>query len=113
MSPQSADYLARFRTMLGTFDRELHALRSRGGLSLVTVEDLVDLTAGVRKRHDELHGLIFADISTGAVGQDEVSSLLNVNREILNSCLSMIDALSDYCLEPAQADVFNRLPGVS
>jgi hypothetical protein len=42
-----------------------------------------------------------------------MSSLLNVNREILNANLALVNALSFYYLDATTADAFSRLPGVT
>jgi len=103
-------YLDYFRGCMNGFLADLYTLRHENGAA-VLFEDLVVVVESVRRRHDELHAKVFADIRTGAVRQTDVSSLLNVNREILNSNLALSSALSSYHLDAAQADAFSRLPG--
>ncbi len=106
----SDGYLDHFRGCMNGFLADLYSLRHENGAA-VSFEDLVAAAQSVRHRHDELHARVFADIRTGAIRQTDVSSLLNVNREILNSNLALSAALSSYHLDAAQADAFSRLPG--
>lgn len=103
-------YLDHFRGCMNGFLADLYTLRHENGQA-VSFEDLVAAARSVHHRHDELHARIFADIRTGAVRRTDVSSLLNVNREILNSNLALSSALSLFYLDAAQADAFSRLPG--
>ena len=106
------DYLDHFRGVMMSFNSELFALRHDDG-EVVSFENLVELVQSVRRRHDELHAEIYSGIRTGKIRQNEVSSLLNVNREILNASLALVNALSFYYLDTARADAFNRLPGIN
>lgn len=105
-------HLDHFRSVMGSFTSELYSLR-RPGQSHPAPEDIVELLQNVRERHDQMHVEIYGDIASGAVPEAETSSLLNVNREILNSNLSLLSALADYHLDPEKALDLKRLPGTT
>ena len=107
-----ADYLDHFRCIMIAFYSDLFGMRGQNAKD-ISFEDLVETIQSVRARHDDLHAKIFSDISIGTVRQADVSSLLNVNREILNANLALVNALSFYHLDPAQAKAFSRLPGIN
>jgi len=104
-----ADYLEHFRSVMSSFNVELYGLR-RDEAAEVRPEDIVELTQEVHDRHDQLHVDIYADIRERRVPEGDTSSLLNVNRELLNSNLSLISALADFHLPPEKALDFKRLP---
>jgi len=106
----TSDYIDHFRSVMTSFYSAVFSLRGIGSES-VSFEDLAELIQDVRVWHERLHAEIYADVSSGAVSQSEISSLLNVNREILNSNLALLRSLADYCLEPAQAQALMTLPG--
>jgi phosphate:Na+ symporter len=107
-----ADYLEHFRSVMSSFNVELYALR-RSDASAPRPEDVIELTQQVHDRHDQLHGDIYSDVRARRVPESDTSSLLNVNRELLNSNLSLISALADYHLSPDKALDFKRLPRAS
>ncbi|RMF97421.1 MAG: Na/Pi cotransporter family protein [Gammaproteobacteria bacterium] len=108
-SPRLLAYLDHFRSVQGSFYGELYSLR-RAGQDRVRPEDLLECIQQVHEWHDQLHGEIYGDVSAGTIPQAETSSLLNVNRELLNSNLSLLTALADFHLSPEQALDFRRLP---
>jgi len=89
---------------------ELYSLRDAGERK-IAFEEFVELMQQVHKWHDRMHEEIYADVNANAVRQADVSSLLNVNREVLNSNIALIMALKDYHLDPAEAQDISRLPG--
>jgi phosphate:Na+ symporter len=104
-------YLEHFRSVMTSFYDDLYRLRriEQGGIE---IEDLVEAIQEVRRRHDQIHREIYASISEGRLRETEISSLLNVNREMLSSNLALLTALRDFHLEPAQAETVRQLPGV-
>ncbi|MDJ0926661.1 MAG: Na/Pi symporter [Gammaproteobacteria bacterium] len=107
--PRINVYLDHFRSVMNSYFTDLFALR-RAGQPHPRPEDIVELIQDVHGRHDQMHSEIYADISSGAVPEAVASSLLNVNREVLNSNLSLLSALTDYHLEPERALDLKRLP---
>ena len=113
-SPQSAknSYLQHVHSVMTAFYGELYQLRDEGESSFI-FEDVVTLLQHSREWHDQLHQDIFDDIRSHRVADADISTLLNVNRELLNSNLSLLMALSYYQLNEEQADSIARMPGVS
>ena len=62
------------------------------------------------RAHDELHRTIYADIRGGRVEEEDISSLLNVNREMLTSGRSLLMAIAVYALSPEQSQTLEDLP---
>jgi phosphate:Na+ symporter len=103
-------YIDHFRSVMTAYYDDLYRLRKAGQKS-VDVEELVEAIQEVHRRHDQMHGEIYASIRQGRIGETDISSLLNVNRETLNSNLSLLMALRDFHLEPSQAEIVRMLPG--
>jgi hypothetical protein len=57
-----------------------------------------------------LHEQIYAGVRDDTISQSQVSSLLNVIRELLTSNQSLIYQLGDYYLDVSQADSLERVP---
>ncbi len=106
------DYLEHFRSVMTSFYADLFRLQSEADTQ-VSFEEIVETIQRVHVAHDHLHGQIYTDISKRLVRENEISSLLNVNREILNSNIALLMALKDFHLDAEQAKAVGRLPGVS
>ncbi len=105
------DYLDHFRSVMTSFYEDIFRLRSAAD-SQVSFEDIVETIQRVQVAHDHLHQQIYTDISKRLVRENEISSLLNVNRHILNSNIALLMALKDFHLNAEQAKAIGRLPGV-
>lgn len=110
-----SDYLAGlrewFRIELGRFyDRidAVHDISQEDALA----ESLLELMKENNLLHDKLHQDIRRDALRHHLSDTEISTLLNVNREVYNSNREMILALKDCRLPPRRADEFMTLPGV-
>lgn len=112
MSDPVLRYVDYFRTVMTAFYDDVYSLL-RPGEDAVDVEDLVETIQEVHRRHDQMHGEIYASISGGSFPETQISSVLNVNREILNSNLALLMSLRDFHLGPAQAETIRQLPGLS
>ena len=77
------------------------------------VEDLVRLTGENIDRHNRLHAEIQRNANQGHFSEVELSTLLNVNRELFSSNRAVVLANKDQLLSPGQAEDFARLPGVT
>ena len=110
--PSMRRYIDHFRSVMSAFYADLFQLREHGEKH-VPVEELMELINRIQEWHDDLHREIYADISTGAVAEAETSSLLNVNREVLNANMALMMALRDFHLEPEQARTITQLPGLT
>ena len=76
------------------------------------LQDFAHLMNRVNEWHDQLHHEIYNDVNREHLQDNEISSLLNVNRELLNSNMALVMALQDYCLEEDEAAALGQLPGV-
>jgi phosphate:Na+ symporter len=110
VSDQVRRYIDHFRSVMTAYYDDLYRLR-KAGQKGVDAEELVEAIQEVHRRHDQMHGEIYASIRQGRIGETDISSLLNVNRETLNSNLSLLMALRDFHLEPSQAEIVRMLPG--
>jgi phosphate:Na+ symporter len=104
-------YQEHVQSVMTAFYGELYRLRSREETD-VPFEDLVEVLQAAHEWHDQLHRDIFEDIRAQRISDTEISSCLNVNRELLNSNVSLLMALSHYLLDTAQAESIARMPGV-
>lgn len=95
-------YAKNFRDCMQQFLADMYQLRTDEGL-VVDFESLADALKRIGLRHDELHDRIYAGVREDRISQTQVSSLLNVNRELLNSNRSLVLALGDYFLDATQA----------
>ncbi len=64
----------------------------------------------LQKHHGAIHDAIFADVRANAVGEALVSTLLNVNRELMNCQLWLVLALGSYHLAKEQAEDLEQVP---
>ncbi|MGI9308023.1 MAG: Na/Pi cotransporter family protein [Gammaproteobacteria bacterium] len=102
-------YAERFRASMQAFLTDIYSLRQREE-ETVPFEDLANAMQGAWKRHDTLHEEIYADVRQDNVSEMQVSSLLNVNRELLTSNRTLLIALGDYYLEKERAEDLERMP---
>jgi hypothetical protein len=72
---------------------------------------------GIKKLGEELHRRmhrrIYDEVARGELGRVQVSTLLNVNRELYVSNSGLISALADALLDLDSADDFASIPAVS
>jgi phosphate:Na+ symporter len=107
-------YGNRFREIMSEFYARLFLLRhgptaerADGGPEL---EDLIVLSQLAHQRHEELHTAIYEDVRADRLDEDEISSLLNANRELFNSNRALLSAIATITLPPEQAATFDLLP---
>ena len=93
-----SDYLNAFRELTAEFYGEVYRLWA-GQKGHASIQDYATLQSRVGQRHDQLHQEIYSDIHRGQLADSEISSLLNVNRELLNSNIGMLTALQDYSFD--------------
>jgi len=103
-------YGERVRELLAEFYSELFRLRPTLD-AVPSSEDLVRLSQLARRRHDELHGEIYDDVRADRLGERDISSLLNVNRELWNSHRALLFALATRLLPQADEDTLELLTG--
>jgi len=88
------------------------ALPDAGG-TLPQFQDFAELVERVHSWHDQLHRMIVDGVRQRQVRDADTSSLLNVNRELLNSNIAMLMSLTAFHLEPAETEAFRQLPGTA
>ncbi len=109
VNPTSRRYSRRFRAAMEDFLSRLFLLRQEGEPKLF-FEELVDLLNEAQQQHQRIHEEIYADVRNGRVDETEVSSLLNIAREMLNSRKGLVRALANYYLSETQASDIAKLP---
>jgi hypothetical protein len=58
-----------------------------------------------------MHANIYREVTAGMLSEAEISTLLNVNREIYVSGQNLLTALADALLDPQRAADFAGIPG--
>lgn len=82
-------------------EREFYELLGRlvhAELDTLRFEALVDLKSKAEQLHSRLHQRIYDEVRRGELSRIEISTLLNVNRELHVSHLSLVSALADAML---------------
>lgn len=97
-----------FRSNCQTFLRGLYALRPNAQHA-VEFAELAELLSLVKQQHDSLSSSIYAGVRDDKVDETQVSSLLNVNRELFTSARCLIFALGSYFLPADHAAELERL----
>ncbi len=105
-------FLEHLRSVMTSFYGDLFSLPStrRSG---ALFRDFAELLKRVHEWHDQLHRDIINDIAAREIDEAEISSLLNANRELLNSNLSLLMAIKDFHLDAGQSEAFRQLPGAA
>jgi phosphate:Na+ symporter len=91
------------RGLMQNFLQAVYGLRQQGA-ETISFEDLAAAMKRVGKRHDAFHEQIYADVRQDLIDESEVSSLLNVNRELLTANRALLMALGSYYLDPLQQE---------
>jgi phosphate:Na+ symporter len=102
-------FLDRFADSMRAYLAELFSLREHDE-QRVDFADMAALLQHVHRQHDSIHEAIFADVRDGNVDETLVSTLLNVNRELLNCQLWLLIALGNYHLPEEQAADLEQIP---
>ncbi len=102
-------YAERFRTSMLEFLNDVYHLRQASSAN-VSFEDLAATLARVHQRHDSVHNDIYSDVRTDKISENLVSSLLNVNRELLTSQRTLLLSLGNYHLDKTQEENLERIP---
>ena len=104
------DYLRRFRDTAEHFYRHLDALRNMEGPSMC-FEKLVEARRHNEELHRSMHESVYARVNADSLGTDEISTVLNVNRELFNANLGLLFAIADLMLDQHRAEDFRAIPG--
>jgi phosphate:Na+ symporter len=108
-NPALVAYGQRVRDVITGFNLALFSIRAEDSDELL-LEDFIKLEQQVHRDHDEIHRTIYADIRRNRLDEGDISSLLNVNRELFASCRALIMALAVYALSPEQTATLEELP---
>jgi len=107
--PVLAAYGQRLRDVLTEFYLALYAVRDAESYR-VTLEDIIELNRLAHRGHEEIHRTIYADVRSGRLEEDDISSLLNANRELFLSCRSLLTAIAALVLPQEQVETLEVLP---
>ena len=103
------DYLDQFREAVREFYERLGSLRG-ADLPALRFEALVELRNKSENLHQRMHRRIYDEVARGVLSRVEISTLLNVNRELYVANQSLISALADALLDMDSADDFASIP---
>ena len=103
---------ARFREWMQNYMQQVFQLREEETSPLL-YEDMATLLQWSYRQHEQLHAALYAEVRANRSSAVRVSTLLNMNREFLNACLSLSYALADFHLQPAEALALERWPGAA
>ena len=93
--PAIKDFTQKLHELMNNFYSVLYSLKADKS-NKVLPEELQILNTQVKAWHSDLHKFIISMVHDRQIADTEASSMLNVNREILNSNQSVISCLSDY-----------------
>lgn len=102
-------YLGQFRESIRDFYEAASQLAAEDPPQ-VRFETLVTVRKAAHSLHRRMHRRIYDEVERGELSRAEISTLLNVNREIDAANRSMLAAMADTLLEPHSAEDFASLP---
>ncbi|MDH4048577.1 MAG: Na/Pi symporter [Gammaproteobacteria bacterium] len=103
------EYYDRFRAGVRDFYDQYGGLRNVK-LPNHRFELLTELRKKNEALHKNMHANIYREVTSAALSETEISTLLNVSREIFVSGQSLLSALSDALLDPARSADFAGIP---
>jgi phosphate:Na+ symporter len=74
-------------------------------------DKLTDLYHSVTAGYTETLHLLYKENMAKQVNEIEISTLINLNRELYTSFKSILFGLKDFLLTPKEAEYFDALPG--
>ncbi len=102
-------YLRRFRNMARQFYELIDELRDADH-SAVRFEKLIELRRKNDELHAEMHANIYDEVTARALGATEISTVLNVNREMYMANQGLLFAIADILLDRQMAEDFRAIP---
>ena len=102
-------YFGQFREAAREFYEALDSLR-RSDIPAVRFETLVEIKNTSESAHNRMRHRIYEEVARGELNEVEISTLLNVNRELLVASQSLVSALADALLNMEAARDFASLP---
>jgi phosphate:Na+ symporter len=98
----------RCRLAMQSFMAELFALRAEPA-AVPGIDALAPVLQSIYADYEAFNAEIYAAVRDSFISERQVSSLLNVARELLRARESLVFALAHYYLSPAEAQVLERL----
>ena len=105
-------YYGQFREAEREFYEAYNSLRA-ASMPAHRFETLVEVKNKSESIYRRMHKRILHEVSHGELGEVEISTLLNVNRELYNSHLSLLAALADALLDMESAADFASIPSMT
>ena len=102
-------FFGHFRQSVAEFYQRIESLKVAGIPSL-RFEVLVQLKDLNEELHSRMHTRIYQEIHDGELEEVEISTLLNVNRELYISNQSVLTALADALLDERAAEEYGSIP---
>ena len=102
-------YLHRFRNIARQFYALIDGLRDADH-SAVQFEKLIELRRKNDELHAEMHANIYDEVTARALGATEISTVLNVNREMYMANQGLLFAIADILLDRQMAEDFRAIP---
>ncbi len=102
-------YFGQFREAAREFYEALDSLRT-SDLPAVRFETLIEIKNKSETVHGRMHRRIYDEVARGELSEVEISTLLNVNRELFVANQSLISALADALLDMETASDFASIP---
>jgi phosphate:Na+ symporter len=102
-------FYGKFRTSVERFYFSLNGLKNATTPSHA-FELLVDLKSFSESLHAAMHAEIYKEIGDGLLEEKQISTLLNVNRELYLSNQSLLEAIADAILDMDSARDYESLP---
>ncbi|WP_373397714.1 hypothetical protein V8V91_24750 [Algoriphagus halophilus] len=103
-------------TLYSQFNEVSHMMINRAEQFLLSteeslfLEDLGKLMLDNQKNYDKMLEMVYDHSNRKHLEEEEIATVLNVNRELYSSCKSIILVLKDQKLNPEQAVQFESLP---
>lgn len=102
-------YHGQFREAVREFYESLDSLNA-DDVQSVRFETLVEIKNTSERLHERMHKRIYQEVARGELSEVEISTLLNVNRELYISNQNLISALADALLDLESAGDFASIP---
>jgi len=102
-------YFGQFREAAREFYEALNSLRT-SDIASIRFEALVAIKDKSESVHQRMHRRIYDEVSRGELSEVEISTLLNVNRELFMASQSLVSALADALLDMESASDFESIP---
>lgn len=102
-------YFGQFREAAREFYEALDSLRATD-IPALRFEALVDIKSKSEAVHNRMRHRIYDEVARGELSEVEISTLLNVNRELLVASQSLVSALADSLLNMEAARDFASIP---